>query len=104
MIIMNIFSSSLAVIGSSIFLTGLTLWGELHPPIKDWLKNSFTHHWVGKSILTAVVFILIAGLSKRLSKSLAEQKAADYVMAATLSTLLCTVILTGFFTYEYFSG
>ncbi|PIP73031.1 MAG: hypothetical protein COW88_03455 [Candidatus Lloydbacteria bacterium CG22_combo_CG10-13_8_21_14_all_47_15] len=35
-----------------------TIFGELLQPFKDFLAVTFTHHWIGKSIITvAIVFL-----------------------------------------------
>ena len=43
-----------------IFITALTIVAELHVPTKDWLQTTFTHHWIGKSILALVLFGLLS--------------------------------------------
>lgn len=45
-------SSAIAVI--SVVL--LTLSSELHPPLKNWLASNFSHHWIGKSVLSFLIF------------------------------------------------
>ena len=37
----------------------LTVAADLAPPLKDSLKNAFTHHWVGKSVVVTIAFLLI---------------------------------------------
>ncbi len=41
----------------SVFVAAITIGGELYAPLKDWLKGSFSHHWLGKSVLSAIVFV-----------------------------------------------
>ncbi|MBI2120466.1 MAG: hypothetical protein HYT94_02465 [Parcubacteria group bacterium] len=43
---------------TAVFVAGITLFAEFLPALKDWLKAAFTHHWLGKSALSAVVFVL----------------------------------------------
>src|SRR3989344_4606046 len=57
-----IFSSSIGATLAVIFVTVVTIWGELSPGMKDILKNISGHHWVTKSfgVLAGylVVFVL----------------------------------------------
>lgn len=45
------------------FIAGITISAELFTPIKDWLKTTFSHHWLGKGALSLLLFsaITIAG-------------------------------------------
>jgi len=35
----------------------LTVFGELNPVFKAWLTNTFSHHWIGKSIISTLAFL-----------------------------------------------
>lgn len=43
----------------AVFVAAITVYGELHAPFKDWLKINFSHHWVGKGVLSAALFLLL---------------------------------------------
>lgn len=58
-----VFSVANGAIGAIIFIMAITIAADLILPIKDWLKNIFSHHWVGKSILSLVLFILFFVIS-----------------------------------------
>ena len=49
-------AAALGSIAASIVLAILTIGGEEWAPLKDALKNAFTHHWLGKSVVSAAVF------------------------------------------------
>lgn len=51
-----IISSAYAAIISSVFVVVITIWAELSPTLKDWLKSVSGHHWTTKSIFTALIF------------------------------------------------
>ena len=36
----------------------LTIFGELNPVFKAWLTNTFSHHWIGKSAISILVFLI----------------------------------------------
>lgn len=48
----------LGAIITIIFVVAITISAELIPALKDWLKNTFSHHWVGKSILSLAFFAI----------------------------------------------
>jgi len=36
----------------------LTIFGELSAEFKTWLARSFSHHWIGKSIISVLIFLV----------------------------------------------
>lgn len=52
-------STFLAAAIVAIFVAVVTIFGELHAPLKDWLKTTFSHHWIGKGVLSAALFIVL---------------------------------------------
>jgi len=44
-----IYSVAFGTIAAVIFITAVTIGADLYLPLKGWLKNVFSHHWVGKS-------------------------------------------------------
>ncbi len=53
-------SMYLAVIVTILFITALTIVSEIYSPLKDWLKTTFYHHWIGKSILALILFAVVS--------------------------------------------
>ncbi len=107
-----------ALIASSltvIFITLLTIGGELYKitgvdgktlnPIKELLKALHGHHWVGKGIW-AVGFFLIAAIAMYLIHRNSEKQPAlhFYVRMLTYTLMLGTILLFGFFTYEFLAN
>ena len=43
----------------AVLLAVLTIGGELWAPLKNTLKDIFTHHWLGKSALSIIFFAVI---------------------------------------------
>jgi hypothetical protein len=52
-------SMYLATLVTILLIVTLTIGGELLPVLKTTLKNIFGHHWVGKSILATVLFLVV---------------------------------------------
>lgn len=59
-------SAVLATIVVIIFIALITVVSELLPSLKTWLKDIFGHHWVGKGILSALLWIIIAVIPTKL--------------------------------------
>lgn len=36
----------------------MTVFADVNPAFKKWLAVNFTHHWIGKSVLSIVVFLV----------------------------------------------
>lgn len=79
-----------------IFITALTIIAELHPPTKDWLQTTFTHHWIGKSVLALVVFGLLSAMRYFFPN---VKPHFGWLSGVALG---CAVALFGFFLYEYY--
>ena len=77
--------------------------GKLVNPIKDFLKALHGHHWVGKGVWAVLLFLITTGTLYFIdAKSGRTPSLKLAVSLATYATILGTVVLFGFFTYEYF--
>src|SRR3989304_8631895 len=93
-----IISSAYAAILTIIFVVVLTIWAELAPPLKDWLKAFSGHHWTSKSIFSALLyFVATAALYPVFSKSSGSQLRRSLSLTI-IAVILGTLTLTGFFT------
>ncbi|MCR4323231.1 MAG: hypothetical protein NUV61_04055 [Candidatus Azambacteria bacterium] len=88
-----------------VFITGVTITADLYPPLKNWLKITFSHHWIGKGILAAVIFIMVSLILSLLPAHIDEGKIKTLVRSAwvlVIITLIGTLVITSFFIYEAF--
>lgn len=79
----------------------LTVVGELYKPLKSWLADTFTHHWIGKGVISFVGFFVVGFL---LSHFVTDRRAATATLLMWLfwiSTLSALAIF-GFYYYETF--
>ena len=53
------FAAHIAATVTVVFLALLIVTAEETPPLKDWLKETFTHHWLGKGALGVMLFTLL---------------------------------------------
>ncbi len=46
----------MGAIAAVIFIVLIVMIADLIPDLKNWLMNTFFHHWVGKSVLSLAIF------------------------------------------------
>src|SRR3989344_2363946 len=83
--------------------TAITIWGELYAPLKNWLASTFTHHWLGKSIISIAVFFvvwLVVYLTMSPSENDDDSGAIKLIKFLAWITILATVVLIIFYLYE----
>lgn len=89
-------SSALSVIAVVV----LTIGGELYKPLKNWLAETFTHHWVGKGILTFVGFYIL-GLLLQVFGSRSIKIVIGLIYLLSFVALIGALAIIGFYYYEY---
>jgi len=83
-------------------VTILTVVGDLYSPLKDWLKVTFSHHWIGKGVLSTVALIL-GGIGGGLFEIDGRKQTADKLLSALAIVLIVGIIaLLLFYYYEAF--
>lgn len=105
---MNDLSSSLsrwtrsAALGASaaiVWIVAVTVLADLFPGLKNWLKETFAHHWLGKGYLAAAVFFLVFLIAPRPVESVDAKTDAAIRLVSWLA-LIGSVVLMAFFLYE----
>ena len=89
-----------AALYTVITITAITIIADLYPPVKEWLKNTFTHHWIGKGVLGVAVFVVIAIIEGMRGEGTVA-KAEQSVRMLIYVSLLGTIVLLAFFFYEF---
>ena len=92
-----------ALIVAMIFVTAVTVISDLYIPLKDWLRETHGHHWVGKSIWTVLLFILSATIMYPLLKRNQCALSPRLVFFAGHVAVFASIIITLFFVYEHLS-
>lgn len=87
-------SVAIATIVTSLMLAVLIVSAEEIPALKDWLKLTFYHHWLGKGALALILFAVTAFVFrlKRDTPSL-----ATYIFAEAIAIAISACIIAGFF-------
>jgi len=81
-----------------VFIAAITIVGELYPPLKDWLKATFFHHWLGKGALAAMLFIA-TGTALSLSPQ-RETEIAGAIRILAWVSIASGLLILWFFMYE----
>lgn len=89
----------------ALFVTAITIIAEYQAPLKEWLKVTFTHHWIGKSVLAVVVWAVATILITLGTRLLREQKTdQSLINALYMASVICVVSafsMTIFFILHY---
>lgn len=88
-----IYSSAISALISVATVTAVTIWAELLPGFKNFLAGITGHHWVTKSLMVIILFPLVLGIVRGLSRG----EVSDKRVAASL-WILITAVIVGFVT------
>ena len=98
-----IFSVAVGAIAAVIFITAVTIGADLYLPLKGWLKNVFSHHWVGKGILSLAIFGVVCFFGWFLPIEPSEEKIRKILNLSNWLLILGTLAILGFFVWEALS-
>jgi hypothetical protein len=62
----------------------LTIVGEEWAPLKNWLKVTFSHHWLGKSYLSVALFALVVLVAFPFTSGMRATRALWFSFVATI--------------------
>lgn len=97
-----VFSVVIGAIGAIVFIVAITIIADLILPIKDWLKNVFSHHWVGKSVLSFILFALFFVISYFSLAKPDIEKLKKRLYALIWLSIISPVLIFLFFIWEAF--
>lgn len=85
---------AIATMVVSVALAALIVAAEEVPALKDWLKATFYHHWLGKGALTLIAFSLMS-LTLHFRRDLPSPAAIVAAEAIVVAIAACAI--AGFF-------
>jgi len=94
------FNAYAGMIASSWLLAAMVVASELAPSFKQALASAFSHHWIGKGVLTALAFVIIGFAFASNAGKIAGKRQED---AAWWSALGSLVVIIAFFVFEFVS-
>ncbi len=89
-------SVAIAAMVTSVMLAVLIVSAEEIPALKDWLKATFTHHWLGKGALAIAVFIVVT-IAARLQGKTDTAKLPVIIFAEAVVAALSCAAIAGYF-------
>ena len=79
---------------AAVLLAVLVIAAELAKPFKDFLASIFTHHWIGKAVLTAAAFLIVGYVYKQDNVfGVKSEKASWYATLGSLAVILLFYVL-----------
>jgi hypothetical protein len=93
-------SFTISAIVTIIFVALITIFSELSPPLKDWLKATFIHHWIGKGIISIGIFSIFGLLGIALPH---KANANFWLKVLSVITILGFLAILGFYMYHYYA-
>lgn len=91
-----VIATALASILVSIAVALLTIIGEEYAPLKNWLKSTFTHHWIGKSALSVLVFV-VGSVLLYFMPFTQRMRVSRAIIDAGAVAVLSAIAMTGYF-------
>ena len=86
---------------TSVFVVVATIAGELYSPFKNLLKELHGHHWVGKGIWSAIIFVAVGALYYMATKEPNTDTTTRLMKILSWTAILATLVLFVFFIYEF---
>ena len=97
----NIKAMSCSTIFTVVLIVFMTIYAELNTNFKDFLKAMSGHHWVSKSIISLIFFVLCYYLLMNLVKDNERETKKD-VITIVIITVLGALSILLFYAYEFF--
>ncbi len=98
-----IYVSSLSAIVTIVVVSAVTIASELSAPFKAWLAGFTGHHWVTKSWLSVIVFVLMFVILHFGTKNVDATKTKRALLLLEITAVLGFLVILGFYTYEFFN-
>jgi hypothetical protein len=98
------YSSVIASALVIIFTTVVTIWAELSPTLKNILKSFSGHHWVSKSILVVLIYLVALAIFYFLPKSINPNALSKSIINLIIITILSALTIFLFFVWHYLNA
>ena len=97
----SIYASAYSATITIIVVVGVTIGAELSASFKAWLTSFTGHHWITKSWISLIAFILFFVLFKISKKSVNEMQTKTALSILQIFIVLGFVVILGFYIYEF---
>lgn len=97
-----IYASAYSSVVAIVTVVGLTIGAELSVPLKTWIAGFTGHHWVTKSWISIIVFVLFFVIFQFSNKSVTESQTKTVLTMLQIFIVLGFLAILGFYIYEFF--
>ncbi len=87
-------STALATVATAVMLSIVVVAAEEVPALKEWLKQTFYHHWLGKGALSIALFTVVSLVFRSKSDT---SRLSTVVAVETVAVVLAAIVIVGFF-------
>lgn len=95
-------SFSISASATVIFVVFITIISELVRPVKDWLTGTFSHHWIGKGILSLILFLVLGFILFWVIGTSNEEKAGRNLRVLFWIGVISFLAIFVFYIFEFF--
>lgn len=97
-----VIASAFAAMASVIWVAASTIVGELHAPFKNFLKATFTHHWIGKGVIAVACFLFFTLVGTLLARKYPSWRSSVPLWILVFISVVGFFAIGGFYFYEDF--
>lgn len=98
-----IWASAFSATITIVVVVAMTIGAELSVPFKNWLAGFSGHHWVTKSWISALVFVLFFCVFRFAGKSVGGSQTRKALVVLQVVAILGFLAILGFYLYEFFA-
>ncbi|OGF67194.1 hypothetical protein A3H04_02575 [Candidatus Giovannonibacteria bacterium RIFCSPLOWO2_12_FULL_43_11c] len=98
----SIYASAYSATLTIASVVALTIGAELSAPFKNWLAGFTGHHWVTKSWISIIIFVLFFFVFRIAGKSVNELRTKRALLVLQTISILGFIAILGFYIYETF--
>lgn len=96
-----IYVSAHSAVASIVVTIFLTIFSELSAPFKSWLAGFTGHHWVTKSWISLIVFVLMYAIFSVACKTVNGAQTRKALILLEVVVVLGFLAILGFFAFEF---
>jgi len=97
----SIYASAYSAAITIAAIVAMTIGAELSASFKNLLTALTGHHWISKSLISILVFILFFGVIQYSRKSVNESRTRKALSVLVIFTIVGFLAILGFYVYEF---
>ncbi len=97
----SIYASAYSAALTIIIVVGMTIGADLSPSFKTWLTGFTGHHWVTKSWVSVLSFLVFFFLIRFARKLVNEFQTKRSLITLEITAILGFIAILGFYVYEF---